>query len=208
MSATLELVDLACQRGRRVLFRNLGVSLVAGQLLRVDGANGAGKTTLLRMLCGVLPPAAGEVRWQGKNIARLRDEFSAELLYLGHAPALKDELSALENLTFATVLAGRSASTDQLVEALERAGLSEKKGLPVRFLSQGQRRRAALARLEIAQQQPLWVLDEPFNALDKGAIMWLTALIERHLADGGNVVLTSHQVLPISTAVQPIELAL
>jgi heme exporter protein A len=193
VSATLELVDLSCKRGRRELFFGLQASVSAGQLLRVEGANGAGKTSLLRMLCGLLPPSAGQVRWRGQNVARLKDEFNAELLYLGHAPALKDDLTAAENLACSMSLAGSASSKAALGEALERAGLKGRSGLATRLLSQGQKRRAALARLELSADKSLWILDEPFNALDNAAILWLTALIERHLASKGTVVMTTHQ---------------
>jgi heme exporter protein A len=204
----LELQSVACDRGGRTLFGGLSLQLGAGRLLRVSGVNGAGKTSLLRMICGLLPPTDGAVLWQGQNIASLRDEFNRQLVYLGHAAALKDELSALENLQTASILGGRSTGLPDAMQALAQAGLRGREQVPVRTLSQGQRRRAALARLELCVGVPLWVLDEPFNALDTSATAWLLALLERQLGAGAMVVLTSHQSLALPAQVAQQELAL
>ncbi len=191
--ATLELRSVTCERGGRVLFSNLGCRVAAGQLLRVLGANGSGKTSLLRLLCGLLPPALGEVRWGGQPVAVMKEEFGRQLVYLGHAAALKDDLTAAENLQVACRLGGIAVTPLQVGAALQQAGLGVRGRAAVRLLSQGQRRRVALARLVLAQHVPLWVLDEPFNALDTVATDWLRSLITGHLAQGGMVVLTSHQ---------------
>jgi heme exporter protein A len=189
----LELHDLECTRGHRLLFSAISARVVAGQLLRVQGENGAGKTSLLRMICGLASPSRGEVRWRGRPIAKQRDEFNAGLAYLGHAPALKDDLSGLENLQAACGLAGMVCTAEAAMQALAQAGLQGRERLPVRALSQGQRKRAALARLVLVGAAPIWVLDEPFNALDDAACGWLQALIAAQLARGGVVVLTNHQ---------------
>jgi heme exporter protein A len=207
MSAALELRQLACVRGRRQLFRGLSLSLQPGQLLRVSGANGAGKTSLLRMLCGLLMPAEGQVLWQGRSVHREREAFLQQLVYLGHAAALKDELSALENLHAALRLAGVPADEPAARQALAEAGLQGREHLPARVLSQGQRRRAVLARLALTPAR-LWVLDEPFNALDTVATTWLLGLIEAQLQRGGMVVLTSHQPVGLSAGVAQQTLAL
>ena len=193
VSAALELRDLQCVRGDRLLFSGVCAAVRAGQLLRVLGANGAGKTSLLRMICGLAQPAAGELLWRGQPIARLRDEFNRQLVYLGHAPALKDDLSALENLHAGSGLTGQHCSAAGAAAALAQAGLHGRERLPARVLSQGQRKRAALARLALSDAPALWVLDEPFNALDEAACVWLQGLIGAQLARGGVVVLTSHQ---------------
>ncbi len=193
MTAGLELRDLACRRGNRLLFRQVSSTVRAGELLRVQGANGAGKTSLLRMICGLASPAAGQVLWHGRPVGGLREEYGRELAYLGHAPALKDELSALENLEAAATFGGRRTSTAEAKAALDAAGLNGREHLPARVLSQGQRRRAGLARLALPSAAALWVLDEPFNALDTHATQWLLDLLSAQLARGGIVVLTSHQ---------------
>jgi heme exporter protein A len=196
----LEVAALECARQRRTLFAGLSFSLGAGELLRVAGANGSGKTTLLKILCGLLEPDAGEVRWQGTPIRRLREDYSRHLVYLGHAPAVKDDLSAAENLTVACTLAGRTASQQQAQEALERYGLPAA-AVAVRRLSQGQRRRAALARLLLSADAPLWLLDEPFAALDATAARFTEELIASHVAAGGAAIYTTHQEANIGAAV-------
>jgi heme exporter protein A len=195
----LEASNLDCRRGGRTLFRGLSFSLHGGELLRIAGANGSGKTSLLKILCGLLAPEAGEVRWQGTPIRQLREDYSRHLVYLGHAPAVKDDLTAAENLTVACTLAGRTASPQQAREALERYGLAAD-GAALRRLSQGQRRRAALARLLLSADAPLWLLDEPFAALDAAAARFTEALIAGHVAQGGAVVYTTHQEANIGAA--------
>jgi heme exporter protein A len=193
----LEAADLECARGNRTLFSGVGFALVPGALLRVTGANGRGKTTLLRALCGLLQPAAGEVRWKGESIRVLREEYWAELLYIGHANALKDDLTPEENLAFSSGIAGLAVARERARAALARFGLAGREQLPVRALSQGQRRRAALARLAVSDARPLWILDEPFAALDAAGIEQVQSLAGEHLARGGMVVLTTHQAARI-----------
>jgi heme exporter protein A len=188
----LEASGLACERGGRALFRNLSFSLQPGELLRVAGENGSGKTSLLKILCGLLTPDSGEVRWRGAPIRRLREDYSRHLVYLGHAPAVKDDLTAAENLSIACTLAGRPAEVEAVRQALADYGLADG-ARPVRKLSQGQRRRAALARLLLSEDVPLWLLDEPFAALDVAAARLTEELIARHLQRGGAVAYTTHQ---------------
>jgi heme exporter protein A len=192
----LEADNLECLRGERRLFHGVGFRLESGELLFLQGRNGVGKTSLLRMLCGLLPPREGEIRWQGQNIRRLAEAFRAELCYLGHQNAIKEELTPLENLLAAARLADEALSENEALSALAQVGLSGREDLTCRYLSQGQKRRVALARLA-SERRPLWILDEPFVALDTGAVDWLANLIGRHLERGGLVVMTSHQPVNI-----------
>ena len=188
----LQADELECERGGKRLFRGLSFALGPGEALRVAGANGSGKTSLLRILCGLAAPGAGEVRWQGTPIRRLREEYTTQLVYLGHAPALKDDLTAAENLAISCTIAGIGASPASVREALARLGLAGK-DIPARRLSQGQRRRAALARLCLSQAVPLWLLDEPFTALDLRGVELLKAIVGAHIARGGALAYTTHQ---------------
>jgi len=187
----LEAADLACERGGRKLFHGMCFSVANGDTVRITGANGSGKTSLLRILCGLLTPAAGEVRWKGARIQSLREEYARNLVYLGHAPAVKDELTGAENLRAACALAGLAVSAGQLRDALAHFGVPGDKA--VRQLSQGQRRRAALARLVVSRAAPVWLLDEPFTALDAAAAQLTRALLGEHAQRGGSVVYTTHQ---------------
>lgn len=194
----LEVLDLECTRGDRRLFSRLGFRLDPGTLLHVQGRNGSGKTTLLRALCGLLLPQAGEIRWRGENIQDLKEEYGRELLYLGHLNGIKQDLTALENLRVAATLAGQPPAEERLEGALRRLGLGGFEDLPTRVLSQGQKRRVALARLPVSQAR-LWILDEPFTALDSGAVELLQDFITDQLAAGGLVILTTHQEVPLTS---------
>ena len=189
----LEARDLEATRGSATLFRGIGFALRPGALLRVTGANGSGKTSLLRVLCGLAAPSAGEVRWNGTDVRALREDYWKQLAYVGHANALKDELTATENLEIACALAGLDAAPARVQAAIARFGLAGRERLPVKLLSQGQRRRAALARLALSESLPLWILDEPFAALDADAVDRVQSAAGAHLARGGMIVLTTHQ---------------
>ena len=192
----LEADNLECVRGERRLFAGLTFRLEAGELLHLQGRNGSGKTSLLRMLIGLLPPESGEIRWQGEAIRTLADDFRGELCYLGHLNAIKEELTPLENLLAAARLAGEELSEDDALDALEQVGLAGREDLACKYLSQGQKRRSALARL-VNEKRPLWILDEPFVALDLAAVDWLAGIISAHLQRGGLAVMTTHQLVDI-----------
>jgi heme exporter protein A len=185
--------QISCMRGRRKLFEGVDVDLHGGQALRVAGPNGSGKSSLLRILCGVAQPHAGEVTWQGKSIEAERATYARKLLYLGHAPAIKEELSAAENLVFDCALAEIDAGGDAVRRALTSAGVGKLADVACRQLSEGQRKRVALARLYLSRERTLWVLDEPFSALDAAATSALAGLMKEHLARDGLLVYTTHQ---------------
>jgi len=207
MNPELAVSELTCVRGLRTLFKALSFALGGGQVLRIEGGNGAGKTSLLRLVAGLAWPSEGAVLWRGATIASQREAYARELLYLGHAPALKDDLTALENLHATSALAGAPREEPALREALERWGLAAALRLPVRALSAGQRRRAALARIALSDAR-LWLLDEPFTALDTAACEQLGRCIERHVERGGLALITSHQALPAMGRVQVESLVL
>ena len=187
---------LECVRGERSLFRNLAFRLDEGELLYLQGRNGSGKTSLLRMLCGLLPPAAGEIRWKDETIGRLGEDYRRELCFLGHLNAIKEELTPLENLRASAKLADTPLDEDRALDALETLGLAGRADLACRYLSQGQKRRVALARL-VHERKALWLLDEPFVALDTAAVELVAGLIGAHLQRGGLAVLTTHQPVDI-----------
>lgn len=202
----LEVEDLACLKGDRLLFRELAFAVAPHEMLRIAGHNGAGKTSLLRLLTGLSLPEVGEVRWQGQPIRRVREAFHRALCYLGHSPALNDMLTPLENLRFACEAGGDQVSEQDCEQALVRIGLANQLDLPARVLSQGQRRRVGLARLFLADKRPLWVLDEPFTALDVKAVAELAQTLSDHCAAGGTVLLTTHQDAPFAAPPRMLDL--
>jgi heme exporter protein A len=196
----LEVDNLSCMRGDRRLFSDIALSLDAGELLYVHGHNGSGKTTLLRTLCGLIRPEQGRIHWRGEDIRELREDFARDLLYLGHKNGIKGDLTAVENLRVSSVLDGFPVGEQQAWEALGRIGLDGHEDLETKMLSQGQQRRVALARL-LVNRAPLWILDEPFVALDKAAVALLQDVVREHVADGGMVVLTTHQEVPLTEGI-------
>ena len=193
----LDAIHLSCERGDRRLFAGLDFAVAPGSLLRVAGSNGTGKTSLLRILCGLLEPTAGEVRWRGQDIRRTRDEYLRDLVYIGHLNGVKDELTVRENLQIAQAIAGRRLDDATARRSLEAVGIGHVEHTMARFLSQGQRRRIALARLFATPDAPLWILDEPFTALDVRGVAALSQLISSHVAHGNTVVLVTHQDVAI-----------
>ena len=190
----LEARDLTCARGERALFSHLNLTVSGGQCLHVRGANGVGKTSLLRLLAGLAKPDVGAVLFSGNDIHQSSEAYRRQALFLGHRDALKEDLTALENILMYAALDGVALSIEQALVPLWRFGLKGREDLPVHCLSAGQKKRVLMARIATRKAQ-LWILDEPFNALDVGAVQILGDLITDQLQDGGLVVLTSHQEL-------------
>lgn len=188
--------QLQCSRGDIALFEGLSFELKPGQLMWLEGRNGSGKTTLLRTLCGLFLHDKGRIEWQGEPTKSTMDTYCQNLFYLGHQNALKHDLNPVENLQILSRLAGQSVSEEQTDDALHRFGLAGYEETPVRKLSQGQQRRVALSRL-LLSNAPLWILDEPFVALDVAAVELLQSILVEHVEKGGMVILTTHQTLPI-----------
>ena len=188
---------MECLRGDRRLFRDVSFSLTPGMLLQVTGPNGSGKTSLLRIICGLTTPESGEIKWHGAEIRTLAEEYSRSITYIGHRIAVKEELNSLENLRISSGLAGSQLTHDQARQALARVGLAGRENLPARFLSEGQRRRSALARL-INCSALLWILDEVLASLDHAAVTLVESLISEHLSKGGMAIVATHQELQIS----------
>ena len=193
----LDASGLECVRGEARLFADVSFRLDAGQMLFVQGRNGCGKTSLLRMLCGFSPPATGHIRWRGEPICGLGEAYRRELFYLGHLNAIKEELTPLENLTASARLADEETDDAAALDALARLGLGGRAELACRYLSQGQKRRVALARL-VHENRALWILDEPYVGLDAPAMALIASLIGAHLQRGGLVVLTTHQAVEVA----------
>lgn len=191
-TALLKAERLACIRGNQKLFDNVNLQLNDGQWLYLQGENGAGKTSLLRILAGLSLPSEGNVLWQGTPITQQRSQYHQDLLYIGHHAGLKEDLTLTENLHALCRMDGLQTTDAAIREALNRMGLAKRQHLPARVLSAGQKRRGLLART-LLRPARLWILDEPFNALDVNAIADVQRLLKSHLANGGLLVLTSHQ---------------
>ena len=196
-SSSLVLKALAFERDDSLLFSDVNVSLESGDILQVEGPNGCGKTTLLRIITTALSPTSGQLLWQGLDVSRARQDYLQNLLFLGHLPGLKQSLSPEENLVWWRRLNSNNCSFSN-VEVLASIGLKGYEDVPCFNLSAGQQRRAALARLLITQAQ-IWVLDEPFTAIDKQGVAELEALLIEHAARGGIIILSTHQDVGIES---------
>ncbi|GLS27472.1 cytochrome c biogenesis heme-transporting ATPase CcmA [Marinibactrum halimedae] len=200
-SLTLELKDLCCDRDERRLFSHLNAQIESGQVVQVAGPNGSGKTTLLRLLTGISHDYDGDILWQGQSIQRHRALYLSQMLYLGHLPGTKKALTPQENLRwYAGMSTAGKTVTDTTINdttinsALSKVGLYGFEDVPCYQLSAGQQRRVALARLYLTPA-PLWILDEPFTAIDKRGVAELEQAIANHAERGGIVILTTHQDL-------------
>jgi heme exporter protein A len=197
--AALEFYDLEVQRGDRILFSQLSGVVSAGELLFVEGPNGAGKSTLLRCLAGLYTPDKGSMTWGGDDTHKLAEDYRKSLLYLGHLNGIKANLTGLENLRFFCTVEDTRHTDAEIEQALHQMGLMGFEDVPARMLSQGQKRRIALSRL-ILTSAPIWVLDEPFTALDAKAVDFLQSIISEHLDNGGIAIVTTHQETALTSA--------
>lgn len=188
--------NLSCSKGDKRLFSGVSFTLQPSQWLHLEGDNGVGKTSLLRLACGLSALEDGEITWNHQPVVQNPEAFRANLAYLGHQLALKEDLTPMENLRADAAVAGRPLQLEDALKALAQLGLRGREHLPVRVLSQGQKRRTALARLLVSPAK-LWVLDEPFVALDTAAQSALAQIINDHLAKQGMVLLTSHQAVSL-----------
>jgi heme exporter protein A len=204
MSADFTGEALTCLRGERLVFENLSFRAHPGEALLLTGPNGSGKSSLLRLMAGLLAPAAGRLIWDGAAVADDRERHRERLHYVGHLDALEPALTVVENLAFYAALRGGPGSTQTLDEAMAKFRLERLADTPARFLSQGQRRRAALARVLVAPA-PLWLLDEPTLALDDASLAALGSVLNDHLAGGGHVVAATHAPIAVARA-QRLEL--
>ncbi|RUR33253.1 cytochrome c biogenesis heme-transporting ATPase CcmA [Vreelandella andesensis] len=205
MSLCLQARQLACERDDRWLFEGLDLDIHRGEIVRIEGPNGSGKTTLLKILSGQLSDYHGDIYWNGDSMREVREHFLANLLYLGHAPGVKAGLTPLENLTWYQALSGDQGNDCQREEALAQVGLSGFEDVPAGQLSAGQQRRVALARLTLTQRA-LWVLDEPFTAIDRHGVAALEAQLVAHANAGGCVLVTTHHELAESPVLRRVQL--
>ncbi|MBE0399483.1 MULTISPECIES: cytochrome c biogenesis heme-transporting ATPase CcmA [Halomonas] len=205
MSLHLQARGLGCERDDRWLFKGLDLDIHSGEVVRIEGPNGCGKTTLLKILSGQLSDYQGALFWNGTVMSKARDHFLANLLYLGHAPGIKLGLSPLENLAWYQALSGEKDDEEQRLNALESIGLAGFEEVPTGQLSAGQQRRVALARLTLTPRA-LWVLDEPFTAIDRNGIADLERQLVAHAKAGGCVLVTTHHDLPASPLLRQVAL--
>jgi len=207
VSVLLQTVDLCCERDQRPLVVDLNLQVEAGNIYQIEGPNGSGKTTLLRVLCGLSSRYRGELRWRGQPLPANREQFLSQLLYIGHNSGVKVLLTVRENLRWhARAMGGAGADSEaQILTAIERVGLYGYEDAPCFALSAGQQRRVGLARLFIGEMS-LWILDEPFTAIDRQGVAELEGWVEQFAAGGGAVILTTHHQLSIDTDVQSVAL--
>jgi heme exporter protein A len=200
----LQVSAMRCERDERLLFESLDFSVDCGEILQVFGPNGSGKTTMLRALAGISARCEGEIRWRGEPRDKVRFEFRRESLYVGHDAGIKLSLTPIENLRWHCSLWGRTREIS-LEQALCDVGLEACLEMPAQNLSAGQRRRVGLARLLLSPAL-LWILDEPFTAIDQQGVSQLEGLIQAHAQGGGAVLLTTHHQLGIGFPVKRLTL--
>ena len=196
--------SLFCERDDRILFEGLDLTLNTGEILQIEGRNGSGKTTLLRILSGLSSHFEGELFWQGEVMGEVQEAYLADLVYIGHLPGVSDQLTTEENLRWHCAL-HPSLDIEKIDYAIAQVGLRGFEDLPAYQLSAGQKRRIALARLYMSNAR-LWILDEPFTAIDKVGVAAKEALMLKHLSRGGSVILTTHQDMSDQMPVRTLSL--
>ena len=201
----LEIKSLECVRDDRLLFRDLNFSVAEGQVLQIEGTNGSGKTSLLRIICGLRLAEAGQVLWRGETIASSREDYYAEMVYIGHLSCIKGDLTVLENVRSLLDTRSLSLSNAEIEVALEKVGLVTYEDVPSKALSSGQRRRILLAFVELSQAK-LWILDEPLTALDVHGVALMESMIVQHKKAGGSVIFTTHHGMQLDCEMTSIEL--
>lgn len=201
----LKIDGLECARDDRLLFSNLSFEIHAGEVLQIEGANGSGKTSLLRILCGLRMADAGTVCWMGEDITKHREDYYSQMVYIGHLPCIKADLTTLENVTSLLDTRSMSASHDEIITCLEKVGLAAYDDVPSKALSSGQRRRILLAFLLLSQTK-LWILDEPLTALDVNGVDLMESMIVDHQQQGGSVVFTTHHGMALPCDMSSVHL--
>jgi heme exporter protein A len=201
----LEIKSLECVRDDRLLFRDLSFSVAEAQVLQIEGTNGSGKTSLLRIICGLRLAEAGQVLWRGEPIASSREDYYADMVYIGHLPCIKGDLTVLENVRSLLDTRSLSLSNAEIEVALEKVGLATYEDVPSKALSSGQRRRILLAFVELSQAK-LWILDEPLTALDVHGVALMESMIVQHKNAGGSVIFTTHHGMQLDCEMSSIEL--
>ncbi len=196
--SVLKAHDLKCVKGSTELFSDIHFQVESGEALVVEGSNGSGKTSLLRILCGFNYPAEGEISWNGQSIDG-HESYQQQISFIGHASGVKLDLTVLENLVFAQRLVGSERSEEEIKEIIRAVGLFKQRNILTRKLSAGQKRRVALARLQLEERQ-LWVLDEPLTALDRNFVTEFEKVLETHLNNKGMLIVTTHQELVLPSA--------
>ena len=201
----LETRQLECVRDDRLLFRDLSINLSAGEILQVEGANGSGKTSLLRILCGLRRAEEGEVLWQGEDVSEVREDYYASMIYIGHLPCIKGDLTTLENIRSLLDTRSQSAPIEEIDVALTKVGLAGFDDVPSKALSSGQRRRILLAFLLLSKAR-LWILDEPLTALDVQGVALVESMLMEHREAGGSAIFTTHHGMQLPCEMSSVTL--
>lgn len=201
----LETRALECVRDDRLLFSDLSIQLAAGEVLQIEGSNGSGKTSLLRILCGLRRADDGEVLWQGEVVSAVREDYYANMIYIGHLPCLKGDLTTLENIRSLLDTRSQSASNNEIEQALAKVGLAGFDDVDAKALSSGQRRRILLAFLILAKAK-LWILDEPLTALDVQGVALVESMLMEHREAGGSTIFTTHHGMQLPCQMRSVTL--